>query len=146
MPRTLIHEKLLEIAYAEIGVKEIAGEDDNSRIIEYKQSTPSVINTHDEIAWCASFVNWVLKQAGIVGTGNPMARSFMPWGFGINVPTRGCITILKRGAPPSGHVGFFITRKSPGNWIQVLGGNQSDQVKLSFYPESDVIGYRVVEL
>jgi hypothetical protein len=27
--------------------------------------------------------------------------------------------------------------------IQVLGGNQSDEVRLSYYPKSKVLGYRL---
>jgi uncharacterized protein (TIGR02594 family) len=141
MPKNTL-DRILEIARAEIGVKEIVGNEDNPRILEYKKSTPLVADSSEEVAWCASFVNWVLEQAGLKGTGNPMARSFMKWGFAIKEPIPGCVVVLKRGAPPSGHVGFFVHRRSPGGWVQVLGGNQSDQVKVSFYQESDVLGYR----
>lgn len=138
-----ILQRVLEIAKAEIGTREKAGKDDNPRILEYHQAT-SLKAVHDEVAWCSAFVNWVLKEAGIEGTGNPMARSFLAWGSPLKSPVPGCIVILKRGPAPFGHVAFFV-RYSKAGLIDVLGGNQSDQVKVSTYRERDVLGYRWVK-
>ena len=133
-------DMVMRIAEAEIGVKEIAGAEDNPRILEYKKSTPLVADTHDEVPWCSSFVCWVLEQAGIKSTGSAMARSFLKWGFPVKDPFPGCVVVLKRGNPPAGHVGFFKFRKSPGGWVHVLGGNQSDQVQTDKGSESGNVG------
>lgn len=133
-------QRVLEIAKAEIGTKEKPGKEDNPRILEYHQTT-RLKAVKDEVPWCSAFVNWVLKQAGIEGTGNPMARSFLKWGSPLKSPVPGCVVVLKRGPAPFGHVAFFIRRSRVG-FVDVLGGNQSDQVKISTYRETDVLGYR----
>ena len=60
----------LDIAFEEIGTKEILGGQDNPRILEYLSTVklPKDMAKHDEIAWCAAFVNWSLKGAGLKGT------------------------------------------------------------------------------
>ncbi|MFY9223123.1 MAG: TIGR02594 family protein [Blastocatellia bacterium] len=128
----------LNIARGEIGTKEIAGSRDNQRIIEYHSTTGKFGD--DEVPWCASFVNWTLKEAGIKGTGSAMARSFLNWGKPTE-PKPGAVVVFSRGNNPSqGHVGFYLGTE--GNMVKVLGGNQSDQVKVSYYPKSSVLGYR----
>lgn len=129
-----------EIAKGEIGQKEIAGAGNNPRIVEYHQTT-SLKATTDEVSWCSSFVNWCVTKAGQKGTNSAAARSWLRWGEQLKQPVEGCVVVFKRGAPPSGHVGFFV--KSDGVNVWVLGGNQSDQVKItSVYKVADVLGYR----
>ena len=127
-----------EYAKAELGQKEIKGLENNPRIVEYHQTT-SLRATTDEVSWCSSFVNWCHKQAGIAGTDSAAARSWLRWGKAVE-PVEGCVVVFKRGAPPSGHVGFMVKRD--GTHVWVLGGNQSDQVKISVYKAADVLGYR----
>jgi hypothetical protein len=40
----------------------------------------------------------------------------------------------------TGHVAFFCAWQ--GNRLQLLGGNQSDMVKISSFPISSVLGFR----
>lgn len=133
-------QRVLEIARAELGTKEIPGAGHNPRILEYHQTT-QLQALRDEVPWCSAFVNWCLAQAGIEGTGSPMARSFLGWGAPLDHPLPGCVVVLKRGRAPFGHVAFFVRWVKPG-LIEVLGGNQSDEVRLSVYRDSDVLGYR----
>jgi uncharacterized protein (TIGR02594 family) len=132
---------ILSIAEKETGIRESAGSRDTARILEYHACT-SLKSNRDETPWCSAFVNWVIKQAGGKGTNSAAARSWLKWGQAVKDPYPGCIVVLKRGAPPAGHVGFFVYRRSPAGWVQVLGGNQTDRVKVSFFQESDVLGYR----
>jgi uncharacterized protein (TIGR02594 family) len=130
----------LVVAKNELGTKEIPGDRDNPRILEYHRAT-SLAASDDETPWCAAFVNWVFKQVNIPGTNSAMARSFLQWGRAIMNPVPGCVVVFARGAYPSGHVAFFLSRS--GGFVTVLGGNQSNQVKISEYPASDVLGYRM---
>ena len=130
-----------DVAKGEIGVKEIPGETDNPRIIEYDKCT-RLKATDDETPWCSAFVNWCVVQVGLKGTNSAAARSWLDWGVPIDTPKEGCIVILKRGLPPSGHVTFFDSVCPDPHYLHCLGGNQSDQVKYSNYPISDVLGYR----
>lgn len=131
--------KWFEIAKAELGTKEVQG-GENPRIIEYHAIT-TLAAKEDEIPWCSAFVNWCMDRAGYLGTKSAAARSWLKWGTDIESPVPGCVVILKRGAPPSGHVCFYVRDVDDGR-IECLGGNQSDQVKYSTYRRADVLGYR----
>lgn len=129
-------------ARGEIGVREYPGAQHNPRVLEYHDHTGLNAGT-DEVPWCSAFVNWVMDQNGIDGTNSAAARSWAAWGRAIAEPRSGCIVVFRRYDPNNrnaGHVAFFITRR--GNRIEVLGGNQGDQVCINTYPAADLIGYR----
>lgn len=131
----------LQFAEREIGTAEVAGEQDNARILEYHACT-SLKSTEDSTAWCSAFVNWCMERAAIKGTNSAAARSWLDWGNVLEKPVEGCVVVFKRGAPPSGHVCFYVGADPDPAYIRCLGGNQSDQVKCSKYPVGDVLGYR----
>jgi uncharacterized protein (TIGR02594 family) len=131
------------VAEAEIGTKEVKG-GENPRILEY-HATTTLKATEDEVPWCSSFVNWCMIQGGFAGTNSAAARSWLAWGEQIKQAEPGCVVVLKRGSSETaGHVGFFAGFSGPDR-IRVLGGNQSDSVKFSSYPVSDVLSYRWAE-
>jgi len=132
--------ELLQIAQREIGVTEIKGSRHNPRVVQYHQET-NLGATDDETPWCSSFINWVTKQLGMEGTNSPAARSWLNWGRQILKPYKGCIVILKRGTQSwQGHVGFYVGETEQK--IKVLGGNQNNQVNISYYSKDKVLGYR----
>lgn len=138
---TLDASRWMEIAMDEVGVHETAGPDFTPRIIEY-HSTTGLGAASDEVPWCSAFVNWVMEQAGIGGTGSAAARSWLHWGVSMDAPVFGCIVVLARGSNPAqGHVGFFCDEDGFGG-IRLLGGNQNDEVKVARYDKSKVLGYR----
>jgi uncharacterized protein (TIGR02594 family) len=125
----------LAIARREMGQHEVAGAASNPRILEY-HATTTLHATSDEVPWCAAFVNWCLRQAGINGTGSAAAVSYLKWGIETDrLP--GAVIVLR--TPAGHHVGFYAG-EDPTH-IRLIGGNQSDQVKLSTYPLST---YRVM--
>lgn len=128
--------RALDIAKGEMGVNEIVGSAHNKRILEYHATTGGFGS--DEVPWCASFVNWVMKEAGIKGTGSAMANSFLNWGRSTSNPKPGDVVVFGG----SGHVGFFLGFE--GNSVKVLGGNQSNSVKVSYFPRSNVAGFRTL--
>jgi uncharacterized protein (TIGR02594 family) len=96
-------------------------------------------------AWCAAFVNWCLRQAGAPYLNYATAKSWLGFGHPVAFPVYGCVTIIKPSSSTgstTGHVAFFVRHR--GDRIVLLGGNQSDQVRESSYPESWVQkdGYR----
>lgn len=132
----------MDIARKEIGVKEIAGDRDNPRVIEYHQvGAPSLNAQADSVPWCAAFVGWVLDRYGSRGTGRAVARSYLKWGYSIPEPRVGCVVVLKRGDSTwQGHVGFVV--EVGPIYIKVLGGNQSDEVNIQRFARYKVLGYR----
>lgn len=136
----------LEIARAEIGVKEVPGPGDNKRILEYLRATnlPKAM-WHDSTAHCAAFVSWCLGMAGVTNPRFASARSFLSYGTKLDKPRPGCIVVFSR--PPNplhGHVGFYLGKKNVEllNFANVLGANQHNQVCYALYPEARVLGYR----
>ncbi|MBE9526420.1 MAG: TIGR02594 family protein [Proteobacteria bacterium] len=134
------------IAMKEIGVTEKPGRRNEKRVLEYHAST-TLRATSDSVPWCSSFVNWVMIQAGYPGTNNARARSWLEWGVEIDKPIPGCVVVFWRKSidSKSGHVAFYVRESSNDGYIKVLGGNQSDQVKISTYPKEKVLGYFLPE-
>ncbi len=131
----------LFLARKEIGTKEIPGPESSERVLEYHRHT-YLMASDDDIAWCSSFVNFCFVKAGYIGTDKPNARSWMNWGSELPGPKVGCVVVLWRGSSNSwkGHVGLYL-RQDEKN-IYVLGGNQSNMVRVSKYKKSRVLGYR----
>ena len=104
-----------------------------------KSGTGAYVN-----AWCAAFVNWCLKEAGAPHLNYATAHSWLRFGTEVSFPVYGCIAIIKPQSSTgggTGHVAFFVGRK--GSNVQLLGGNQSKQVKVSDWNEQrNVVGYR----
>ena len=75
------------------------------------------------VAWCAAFMNAVLKKCGIEGTNTLLATSFEKWGQPCDA-IDGAIAVYDAGKIPGGHVGIVI-----GDGL--FGGNQGDMVRLN---------------
>lgn len=135
---------IIEIALKEYGNKGIPGTATNPDVLKYFSEIGFNYIHDDETPWCAAFMNWVLKQAGIPGTNKLNARSFLEFGLPTAIPSYGNIIVLWRGSIEGalGHVGIFI--KQVGNQIYILGGNENNQVEIEAFPSSQVLGYREV--
>lgn len=134
-----------DIAMQELkrGDIEVPGPGANPRIVEYLRSTSlgGAMASSDETAWCSAFVNFCVEKAGFAGTDSAMARSWLKWGRAVNTPVTGCIVVFERGAPPSGHVAFYVS-ESDGK-IKVLGGNHGNKVSIMAYDKERLLGFRV---
>jgi len=143
----------VNIAAAEVGVheKSLPGQH-NKRILEYHACT-SLRATTDEVPWCSSFVNWVMKQAGHKGSNSALAASWLKWGNSLSHPRIGAIVVIKRkgkssdaatGSGTGNHVAFYIS--STPRHIRLLGGNQSGGLAVSYSNFSlaayEIRGYR----
>jgi uncharacterized protein (TIGR02594 family) len=135
----------ISIAEDELGEKEIKGKEHNPRVLQYHATTDGA--KKDETPWCASFVNWVMEQAGYEGTDSSASHSWKKWGDGIPKPAVGSIAFIDWGKVDSkkagkGHVGFVVG-KTAKNRIVLLGGNQSNSVRYTAFKESLIQTYRV---
>jgi uncharacterized protein (TIGR02594 family) len=125
-------------AFGEVGTHETIGPAATPRIVEYAATT-SLAAVSDEVPWCSSFVNWCVREAGLLGTDSASARSWLGWGK----PTAarlGAIAVFSRGAPPTGHVAFFLYAVGP--FVIVLGGNQGNAVSVTAMSEDRLLGLR----
>lgn len=133
---------LLTRALSQYGVKEIKGEKHNPQIVKYFQEIGHEWVKDDETAWCSAFINWVAKVEGYEFSGKLNARSWLNVGASTENPNVGDIVVFWRVARNDwrGHVGIYI-REDDG-YIYTLGGNQSNEVKISPYPKYRLLGYR----
>ncbi len=136
--------KPLQIALTEYGNHDILGAQNNPDVLKYYKKIGQGWVTDDDTAWCAAFVGYCLEMAGILSTKLLNARSYLKWGKPTVTPQMGDIVVFWRISPNSayGHVSFFIRERD--GLIYCLGGNQSDQVCISTYPKSMVLGYRTL--
>jgi uncharacterized protein (TIGR02594 family) len=131
----------MSIAQSEIGQRELPGEGNNPRVLEYLRSTDldQASASKDATFWCSAFVNWCVEKAGYAGSNSAWARSWLTWGKSVTRPRRGCIAVFKRGT--GGHVAFYVG--TAGAQYQVLGGNQHDAVCVAEYEKASLLGFRV---
>jgi uncharacterized protein (TIGR02594 family) len=138
-------DKILKVAIAELGQKEISGSDDNPSIVNYAKEAGFDWVDDDETPWCSIFVNWVAKKADLKPSGKANARSWMLEGINVDAaPEPGDVVVFWRGSPDSwtGHVGFFFGFSIDGERVYCLGGNQGNQVSVSAYSIDNVLGFR----
>jgi uncharacterized protein (TIGR02594 family) len=88
--------------------------------------------------WASAFVEWSLNQSKIKGPKNDDPFAWLSWGQDLQKPIIGCIVVLSFSGLH--HVGFYFG--DDGDFIKVLGGNESDAVRIFRYPKSAVFGYR----
>jgi len=133
--------KHLQIAFSDLGLKEIKGRKSNPRVVEmFKHSGFPGVKS-DETAWCAAAVGSWLKEAGLSNSKSLAARSYMEWGSPTSKPKRGDVVVFKRGTGWQGHVGLYLGEQ--GGRIYHIGGNQSNSVSIASTPKSKLVGYRV---
>jgi uncharacterized protein (TIGR02594 family) len=125
-------------ALNERGVSETPGPGSTDRIGDYLEMVRQ--SRDDEVPWCAAFVQCMLAEAGIFGTGEPNAQSYLQWGDECE-ERLGAIVVLKRGTEPwQGHVCFLLDWDADN--LYCIGGNQSDRVKISVYTREKLMGLR----
>lgn len=140
-------EKVYQRAQSELGTWEWKGGDHNPKVVQYFADTGNSWVKDDETAWCAAFVGAMLEREGVTSTRKLNARSYLRFGKPIDLDEAkpGDIVIFSRGDPDGwqGHVAFYV---SHGNThINVLGGNQGNQVNLRPYSRGRLLGVRRYE-
>jgi uncharacterized protein (TIGR02594 family) len=142
-----------ERAHRFVGIKELDGTRHHPLIQWWLYLCGFDYDSADEIPWCSAFVNGVMWDLRLPMSKSGMARSWLKVGDFVDpqYAMLGDVVILKRGAPPSGHVGFFAgwAQPEPGVIAKpldllILGGNQSDSVSIQNFPQASVLGVRRV--
>jgi uncharacterized protein (TIGR02594 family) len=136
----------IDIARAELAldVRELPGTQNNNPRITMYHATTAGGTAPDETAWCSSFVNYCVQQAGLRGTNSKWARSWHDdnWEQNVtNAPQEGDIVVWRRQGhgDDGGHVGFYTDGDQ--DTIRVLGGNQGNRISLARYPRNGVLTY-----
>jgi uncharacterized protein (TIGR02594 family) len=137
-------KSIVKIAAGEIGIKEIAGQEHEKRILDYAKESGFKNITDDETPWCSIFVNWCCKEAGLQRTNRANARSWLSVGRPVDDPMPGDIVVFWRERIDSwkGHVGIFMGFSKNRSVVYTLGGNQKNTVSIQGYDASNVLGFR----
>ena len=91
----------------------------------------------DSTPWCAGYVSYVLNAAGLQSLRTLSSQGYKKYGSEIdwrtweNVRANDIVILTNINDPRRGHVGFFRGYNPKTRRVQMLGGNQSDKVKLS---------------
>lgn len=132
-----------------LGLREIQGTRHEPGVVEFFKDSGNSWVQDDETAWCGAFVAAVFKRAGLPAVRPPgekanalRAREWLNVGMPVERPKVGDLVIFWRGSKSGaqGHVGFYIGEDT--DKILVLGGNQSNQVNISRYAKSRLLGFR----
>ncbi|MDO6777199.1 TIGR02594 family protein [Shewanella sp. 3_MG-2023] len=124
----------MKTAVNEVGESEVAGAKANPQILEYFKASKfwGSDDSGGQNAWCGSFVAWVMKQNNFEPVKNAFrAKEWTNFGKPIYKPVYGAIGIKSRQG--GGHVAFVVGQSADGNYLFMLGGNQSNSVKVSKY-------------
>ncbi|MCC3216258.1 TIGR02594 family protein [Chryseobacterium sp. X308] len=113
----------------------------------YENDMKNGTKDETDIAWCAAFVNWIMKHYGYEGVTTDKgydavrALKWATWAEGkdLGKPVYGAIAVKTRSG--GGHVGFVAGKK--GNKVVILGGNQSQKLYCVSYDISDYFAYVV---
>jgi uncharacterized protein (TIGR02594 family) len=142
---TIARPPWVTYARSKIGTHEVAGAQDNPFVVEcLKLAGLPTSMQHDETAWCGAFAGRCMRESGISPPkGYAAARNWLKWGTPIGTPVEGCIAVFWRDDPksPHGHVAMVVG-VGPGTMLQMLGGNQNNQVMVKAYPRARLLGLR----
>lgn len=138
-------ERMLKVALSQYGIKEKEGHGSNPDVIKYFKETGFDV-CDDEIGWCSAFLMWCAKISGVSYPRSLMARDWLKWELPVLGPSMkpqlGDIVVYWRDDIYSwkGHCNLYI--RSNGTNVYGLGGNQSNEVNISYYPSSKILGVR----
>lgn len=100
----------------------------------------------DETPWCSSFVNAVCWMLRLPRSKSAAARSWLGIGQGVDLMAARPgfdVVVLKRGSnPAAGHVGFYAGYDNATRTVEILGGNQGNNVSIAKFKADDVLGVR----
>lgn len=94
------------------------------------------------IPWCACFVSWILVKAGINGLKTASSQKYRNYGIEVgtnnwaNVRRNDIIVVSYGGG--RGHVGFFRGYDPQTRRVNILGGNQGDDLNIKSFGTSRI--------
>ncbi|MEZ7197924.1 TIGR02594 family protein [Pseudodesulfovibrio karagichevae] len=139
-----------DMAQRFVGVREVPGSQSNPAVLAMLKLDDDWPED-DDVPWCSAFANYVTWLLRLPRSKSLMARSWLKVGRAVNEEAEVGfdMVILKRGGgsqpgpevtDATGHVGFYAGMEN--GKVLVLGGNQGDEVNITAYPRSRVLGIR----
>lgn len=130
--------RVLHEALALYGTEEKSGEENNPVILGWAKEC-GISYAGDSVPWCGLLMAVVVKRAGYSPVATPLwAQSWSKWGNAASTPSLGDVLVFIR--PSGGHVGLYVGEDA--TTFHVLGGNQSDSVRISRIAKGRLIAAR----
>lgn len=139
----------MQVAFSQFATSEIVGQEHEPQVVKYFNEVGHKWVKDDETAWCSAFWSWVAMR---VGADLPELKKRLGAQSWLNVGEKieekdaqfGDTVILWRGSPTSwqGHVGGLVGWSADRSKVYLLGGNQSNEVKISAYDAKRIKGIR----
>lgn len=131
--------KYLEIARRDVGVKETKGPQTNARVSQWLKRLRAWW-ADDETPWCGVALAGWMAEAGLEYP-KEYYRALAWRNYGSNSgPRLGAVAVLTRKG--GGHVGIVTGITETGDHVRLLGGNQGDMVRESWFPIDRVDSFR----
>jgi len=122
------------------GIQEIAGSENNPKIMEFFNATGNTTIHNDETHWCSAFIMYCAKLNRFEYPKNALARSWLKLGKKVENPHVGDLVIFGWDNTYRGHVAIYLGETTEG--IICLGGNQANEVNITVFSKHAVLGYR----
>ncbi len=127
-----------------MGTKEVSGGGSNKDILDWATDL-GIDYKSDDIPWCGLFVGHCIGATlpDEVLPNNPLgAREWAKFGKACDSARIGCVLVFWRESKASGkgHVGFYYGEDGDGYYV--LGGNQTDMVRVAKVPKSRFLAAR----
>lgn len=122
-----------------IGQHEVSGWLKNNQFIVALFKHTSYVADSDETPWCAACACSALEETGYLSPHRADAISFKNYGDPCDLKP-GCIVVMTH--PKGGHHVTFCVRVIDDNFFAALGGNQSNELKVSTYSRSEITATR----
>ncbi len=128
-------------AKSKFGLHEVKNK---AELSKWLKSDGKTLGDPSALPWCGDFAETVIRNSlpkepfpGDLGVNPYWARNWLQFGKAVE-PCYGAIAVFARNN--AGHVGFLVGEDAT-DWY-VLGGNQSDSVKISRLSKSRLLGTR----
>jgi uncharacterized protein (TIGR02594 family) len=149
-PEELSQRAQGEASWFDVAQKEIGIKEPDARILTYFQGTGLNPGSTDT-PWCGAFANHCMRQVGIDPPAGPArAANWKTWGSEVSLADipQGAVVVLapSEGTGTSGHVAFFNQFLEGGKKVELLGGNQSNAVKLTPFLTSRIAAVRWMDM
>ncbi len=137
--RVAARRTAVRVAIGQVGVRE-RGENSGARIVNYRRAVIGAgENPHVAEPWCADFVSWAWRRAGVpLGFGG-LGSDYVPdlvawarltrrwhWARDGYTPRTGDLIVYRSGGSRRGHVGLVV--KVAGGRVHTVEGNLQDRV------------------
>lgn len=140
-------QKVLLKAMEYNGLTEVPGAPSNDQILRMIKAHIPNAKDDSRYGWCGIFIAFVFKQLGMSHLIPNVPVTARNWSnltgteIQIEDAKQGDIVVFWRGHPSSwkGHVAIYNNESSRKGYINVLGGNQSNQVAIKPYAKSRIL-------